>query len=346
MDKESTETPLSPLQGWRLELSWLTGLLILAAVMLVVSRRTEIEHFAELARSAQPLWLVGGLALQVMTYLCAAAVSYSALQRSELRPSFWSIVPLGLAKLFTDQAIPTGGISGTLLLLRGLVRRGVPNGIAMAALLINLVSFYAAYIMAVAIALFLLYLQNVLDPMILAAAGIFLFIAAGIPALVLTLWHWSRLRTPPGLLGKLTALVARFPGLSNLISAMAAAPTELLSDFRPFIKATLLQFGIFVLDAATLWIMLQSLGLDVWPTVAYTALTIATLATTVGPVPLGLGTFEAVSVAMLHGQGISLAAALTATLLLRGFTFWLPMIPGMILARKELDSKTHAPRDL
>jgi hypothetical protein len=80
--------------------------------------------------------------------------------------------------------------------------------------------------------------------------------------------------------------MARFPGLSDLISAMAAAPIELLSDFRPFIKTTLSQFAIFVLDAATLWVMIQSLGLDVWPTVASTALTMATLATTAGPVPL------------------------------------------------------------
>jgi magnesium-transporting ATPase (P-type) len=51
---------------------------------------------------------------------------------------------------------------------------------------------------------------------------------------------------------------------------------------------------------------------------------------------LGLGTFEAACVAMLRTLGVPLEAALTATLLLRGFTLWLPVLPGLLLARREL----------
>jgi uncharacterized membrane protein YbhN (UPF0104 family) len=50
-------------------------------------------------------------------------------------------------------------------------------------------------------------------------------------------------------------------------------------------------------------------------------------------VPLGLGIFEASLVAMLRVVGVSIEAALTATLLLRGFTLWLP---GLWCARHEL----------
>jgi uncharacterized membrane protein YbhN (UPF0104 family) len=56
-------------------------------------------------------------------------------------------------------------------------------------------------------------------------------------------------------------------------------------------------------------------------------------------VPGGLGTFEASSVALLRLQGVSVESALAATLLLRGLTFWLPMLPGFALARRE----TRAP---
>ena len=34
--------------------------------------------------------------------------------------------------------------------------------------------------------------------------------------------------------------------------------------------------------------------------------------------------------------GIPVEAALTSTLLLRGFTLWLPMLPGLWLAKREL----------
>ncbi|MDB5691870.1 MAG: hypothetical protein JWO81_933 [Alphaproteobacteria bacterium] len=55
---------------------------------------------------------------------------------------------------------------------------------------------------------------------------------------------------------------------------------------------------------------------------------------TLGPVPLGLGAFEGASTAMLRLLGTPLEPALAATLLLRGFTLWLPLIPGLLVTRR------------
>lgn len=51
---------------------------------------------------------------------------------------------------------------------------------------------------------------------------------------------------------------------------------------------------------------------------------LSTLARTLGVVPGGLGVFEAVSVATLKLIGVPVVAGLAATLLFRGFSFWLP----------------------
>jgi uncharacterized protein (TIRG00374 family) len=322
--------------SWRLALSWISGILILAAVILVASRFTELQHFAELAQRAQPIWLLAAAGLQAATYLCAAAVWHGALRRAGVERGFWSLVPLGLAKLFTDQALPTGGIGGTLLVVSGLERRGVPQGIGMAAVLIGMIAFYIAYLAAVAIGLALLYRRGVLDALMIGAAGVFLLVAFAVPAAVLAMRRWSRLQSKLGPLIGIGGLLMKIPGFATLLAAMAAAPTELLRDPLPFIRAALLQFMIFVLDAATLWAMLHAVGSDGNPDIAFAAFMMASVAATIGPMPLGLGTFEGISVVMLHVQGVSLEAALAATLLLRGFTFWLPMIPGLILARREL----------
>ena len=61
---------------------------------------------------------------------------------------------------------------------------------------------------------------------------------------------------------------------------------------------------------------------------------ISTLLRTVGIVPGGLGTFEAASVLTLRVIGVPLATALAATLLFRGLSFWLPMVPGLIFSRQ------------
>jgi uncharacterized membrane protein YbhN (UPF0104 family) len=39
---------------------------------------------------------------------------------------------------------------------------------------------------------------------------------------------------------------------------------------------------------------------------------------------------------MLSLLGVAIETALAATLLLRGLTFWLPMVPGLWLAKREI----------
>lgn len=336
MSRPRHDQPEPTLRSWQVGLSWLFGGLVLATVVLVASQFTEIEHFAAIARAAQPAWLLAAFVLQALTYACAAGVWYSTLRRARLRKSFWSIIPLGLAKLFTDQALPTGGIGGTLLVVSGLERRGVPNGIGMAALLIGLVSYYLAYLIAVLTALAILYSSHSLDRPMVAAAIVFVLVAVGIPAIVFAIRHWSRSKVADGPLADANRWLKRIPGFSALMSAMSEAPGKLLRDPLSFAVALVLQLLVFALDAATLWVMLRALGADAAPTIAAAAFVMASLAATVGPMPLGLGTFEAVCVTVLHVQGLSVEVALTATLLLRGFTFWLPMIPGLVLARREL----------
>jgi P-type Mg2+ transporter len=53
----------------------------------------------------------------------------------------------------------------------------------------------------------------------------------------------------------------------------------------------------------------------------------------VGIVPGGLGIFEAASVLTLRLIGVELSVALSATLLFRGLSFWLPLVPGFWFSR-------------
>jgi uncharacterized membrane protein YbhN (UPF0104 family) len=65
----------------------------------------------------------------------------------------------------------------------------------------------------------------------------------------------------------------------------------------------------------------------------------ASIVVTLAPIPMGLGSFEAVSIGTLRLAGIPFEAALSATLLFRGFTLWLPLLPGMVAARRDLRHK-------
>jgi Mg2+-importing ATPase len=212
-----------------------------------------------------------------------------------------------------------------LLVVRALDRRGIPRETSMAAVVVNLVSYYAAYVAALAIALCVVWIHGSLTLLIILPAAVFLPVAAGVPvALVLV----SRGRTLP-------RWMQRLPIVGSGLQALAGATPGLAHDTPLIARCTALQVAIFSLDAGTLWIMLHALGVSVHPAQVFASFMLSTLARTLGPVPGGLGVFEAASVASLKLVGVTVAAGLAATLLFRGFSYWLPMAPGIILARRE-----------
>jgi uncharacterized membrane protein YbhN (UPF0104 family) len=305
--------------------SWFAGLGLLVAVVMFATEHNQEMAFAQLVLHAQPAWLLVALLLQMGTYITDAGIWQQVLCRASISKPLRSYIGLGLAKLFMDQAIPSVGLSGTLLIIRALDSRGVPRGASMAAVVIDLVSYYAAYVVALTIALGIVWVRGDLTPLLALPAIIFAPLAAAVPMALL--WV-SRGRTLPGWL-------ERLPLIRPALRALGEATRDIAHDVPLITRCTGLQFAILALDAGTLWIMLCALGLQVNPAPVFASFMLSTLARTLGVVPGGLGVFEAVSVATLNLIGVPVSAGLASTLLFRFFTFWLPMAPGLFLARRE-----------
>jgi uncharacterized protein (TIRG00374 family) len=318
---------LDKVSGVRPYLSWVIGLLAFLVLILAVLHFASLEQVIELVRSARPVWLILAVLVQAATYVSAALVWRQALRRAGHPRPLWTLVPLGIAKLFTDQVLPSGGISGTMLVVSGLIRRRVPSPVAMAAMLAGMVSYDVAYLMVVLASAVILWLHHRTNLPLLIGVAVFALITVAIPTAVLGLKRWGN-RQP-------IAWLSKWLGMTALFRALAEAPTDLLRSPGLLVQTMGLQLGIFALDALTLWLAFNSIGdlPDAW--VVFVSFSIASMIATIGPIPVGLGTFEAGSVSMLSFLGVSVEAALAATLLLRGLTFWLPMLPGLWLARRE-----------
>jgi len=317
--------PVGRVAPW---LTWLFGLLLLSALVLAVLHRGEERAFAALAARAEPAWLGVAALLQVVTYVCAASVWQRALASNGVHRSVASLLPLGLAKLFTDQAVPSAGVSGTVLVLAMMVRRRVERGVAIASMLTGLIAYYVAYAVALAVALLLLWSRHELSRWLVALASVFALFAAALPLLLVWLRGRSRRELP--------AWLRRVPVLREAVGALGEASEVRLWSIRSGLPCAALQLAIFVLDAATLLVLLRALAAPVPASLAFASFVIASAAGTLAWVPGGLGAFEGACVAMLHLHGVSLEPALAGTLLLRGFTFWLPMLPGLAIVRREL----------
>ena len=306
-------------------ISWFFGLAILVAVASFVAYRSEEQEFARLAAQAQPAWLFLGLLLQLGTYIADARIWQRIIVHAGISRPLRSYMSLGLAKLFMDQAVPSGGISGTLLVVRALDRRGIPRGTSMAAIVVDLMSYYAAYVAALAIALGVIWIHGDLTLFIILPVVIFAPVAVGIPTVLSFVSHG---RTPP-------QWIQRLPIVGPGLRSLAEATPGIAHDGSLIARCIGIQSAIFILDAGTLWSMLCALGLSVHPAQVYASFMLSTLARTLGPLPGGLGIFDAVSVVTLKIMGVPMAASLAATLLSRGFSYWLPMAPGIIFANRE-----------
>jgi uncharacterized protein (TIRG00374 family) len=234
---------------------------------------------------------------------------------------------LGVVKLFMDQAVPSAGISGNVLVARGLSRRGVSHQSAVATVLAGLISFYIAYALAVAAALVILWLTGRVSHFILTLATIF--------AALLGLLLWGTLWVTRGNRKRVPRWLRKIKPVRKFLTGIGNRPPRVLRDLVFFIEATALQLALIALDAATLWAVLQSLGTTAPVTGAFAAFTIASVVAMISLLPGGLGTFDGTAIALLRAFQVPIEAAVAGTVLLRGVTFILPLIPGFWLARAE-----------
>ncbi|MFO1144324.1 MAG: lysylphosphatidylglycerol synthase transmembrane domain-containing protein [Amaricoccus sp.] len=326
--------PLTPpaaahgLQLRRWMILWSLGALVLAATALVVLRRSDVADFVALAEQARPAWLVAALLFQAATYACAAAVWWLVLRRLGHRLSLPRLIPLGLAKLFADEAMPTAGISGSLLVVAALGRRGVPGPVALATFFFGVGSFFLALAIAALVGLVLVgSARPVPRALVLAVLGL-IAVLAGIAALLP--WALSHRRDT------VAALFRRWPAVLELIEAAVRALRGLLAAPGLLAAATGVQLLLRVLDGMTLWCCFKALGVPVPYATAFAGVALGSVAMFVVPLPMGLGVFEVGSVAALTLLGQPVEAALAATLLFRGFSLWLPLVPGFLISQHEL----------
>jgi len=312
----------------------LFGAACLGAVAIVVQHFSAEEEFARLAHQTNPVWLLAALGLQAITYLAQGEIWRNAGKSSGSTLSIWTVYKLALIKLFVDQALPSAGFSGTIVVARLLGHHALRRPVVSAILVISTTSFFFAYVVSLTGALMFLFFTGRNAALIIVPS--ILFMVSGVALSVAMIGLSGRNLVQH--LGRF----GRFAVVQNALSAMREADGELVRNIQIQVRAALYQALTFLLDGVTLWMLLRSLGVAASPAHAFASFMIANLVRTIGIVPGGLGTFEATAVLMLKMDGISVAAALSATVLFRLVTFVLPMAPGLWFSRHLL--RQHHPR--
>ena len=199
-----------------------------------------------------------------------------------------------------------------------------------------MIGFYTVYGICALAMLAVLWIKGLASIWIAGFVLVFMVVATAIPGLAL--WIRRRGRRP------VSPMLARFASIRALVAIVGEAPKRLLVDRRLIVRVAAFNGLIFLADAASLMVCFLALGQPIGFPVAFVAVMTASMIATLGPIPLGLGTFEAGATGMLALMGVPVEAALAATLLLHVFTLWLPLVPGFVLIRGALRTKAAQQR--
>jgi P-type Mg2+ transporter len=321
-----------PASRW---LSWAVGVALVIGICVATLHFSEAQQIAHIAQRAQPWWLLLALLLQVLTYLSQGEIWKAIGDSASFRLSRGLTFRLSLAKLFIDQALPSAGISGTAAVAKHLEQRGMRKPAVMASVVVNIISYFGTYIVLLLLALLLPVPGSATThAALMLATTIFI---AGSLALVLVLFML------PGRAGRIVGYLSRLRSLQTFAKSFHEADAKLVRQPRLLLTACVFQATIIGLDAATIWAIVKALGADASGAAVFSSFMISNLFRTLGVLPGGLGAFETSSVLTLQLVGVPLPVALSSTLLFRGLSFWLPMIPGMWLSRQLFGAdKGHA----
>lgn len=317
--------------NWR---SWLLAVLLIAGVVIAALHWADVEKFGALVTHSKPLWLLAAAAAQLLTYVALAIEWRLVLRSGKCRAPFGKLLGLTVAKHFADQMVPTAGMSGNLVVVDRLQALGASRAVALATLIMTIIAYYASYGVASLTALVLLWIRGQTSWVLIGLISASLGLSAAVPALALWLQRKGAQAIPRWL--------RQIRTVCELFEMIKEAPTRLVRNLRLIGVLTLLNGAVFALDGLTMQLCLFALGLYVPFSAAFSSLIMASIVVTLGPIPMGLGSFEAVSIGMLRAMGVSFEAALSATLLFRGYTLWVPLVPGMFAARRQLKRKPRS----
>lgn len=313
------------------------GVIALAGVITFVLHIGELSAFAQHIAQTQPEWLLLAIGAQVFAFLSQALVWWFVLRRLHQPKHLVALFFLSIGKLFADQVLPSAGVSGAFFIMHALTRRRIPDEQAFIAFVFGAASFIAAFVIAV---LGSFAYVAIVDgaPQVAEIGG-----AAAYALLALIVI----LAVLAGILrnARLKRWFLRFRPFARLAALIGPAAARIGEEKALFVRSVIIQLAARAFDGVTLWFTFFAIGHPAPFEACLIGVSIASLAATIAPTPMGMGSFEAGLVASLSALGAPVETALTATLLYRGLTLWLPLTMGFFIVQRELLGKRKNAHD-
>jgi uncharacterized protein (TIRG00374 family) len=322
-----------PLTVTRRNLIALVGFLLasLAALYFLAPQLAGLDDTWARIEDGRPVWTVAALLLTFGMFGGYVAMFRGVFLRAGSRRLGWrASYQITMAGLAASRLFAAGGAGGLVLTAWALRRSGMRKRTVADKTIAFLVLTYMPYVFAVIVCGFGLHwgLFSGEDPFSLtfvpAVAGVVIaalvLAAAFIPTDLQRRLHWLRRESR---LGRLTHQLAIAP------ASTSAGIREAIAHLRSRDPALLGAVLFWAFQIAVLWAAFHAFG-DAPPIGVLVQAFFLGMLGNLLPMPGGVGGVEGGMVGAFSAFGVDFDLALVAVLVFRAFTFWLPLVPGVI----------------
>jgi uncharacterized protein (TIRG00374 family) len=301
-----------------------------AALYLLLPQLAGLEDTWKRIEDGRPVWMIAALVLTLGMFGGYVAMFRGLFGRAATRIGWTASYQITMAGLAASRLFAAGGAGGLVLTAWALRRSGMRKRTVADKTIAFLVLTYLPYVIAVVVCGFGLHwgLFSGPDPFSLtfvpAAVGVVLLaVALAIGFIPTDLQRRMRGLRGDGHFGRLTHKLAVAPAST---SAGVREALEHLRSRDPALLGAVLFWGFQI---AVLWAAFHAFG-DSPPIAVLTLAFFLGMLGNLLPMPGGVGGVEGGMVGALSAFGVSFDLALVAVLVYRAFTFWLPLIPGVV----------------
>lgn len=317
--------------------------ILLLGVFFVITRMAEVEEIVR--TSQQGDWRFFLLALTaVLAWLINVAVSYKTIfQATGIDEKFTKLILLAAAANFVNVVAPSAGVGGMAVFVSEAQRRGYSTGRVTMAGVLYVLFDYAGFLCVLFLGLIVLIRRHNLTAAELAATTLLVLIAAAMAAFIYIGMQSSKMlrNVLVWMARRINRLLWPFihrPYLSEeRAHSFAQDAAAGLVELRRNPQSLITPFGL-ALSNKTLLISILFFVFLAYKTpfsigTLVAGFSVAYLFLIISPTPSGIGVVEGVMTLVLRSLYVPWGLAALITLTYRGFTFWLPLIFGLIAFR-------------
>ncbi len=307
---------------------WFGIIFFLVFIIFVSTHFADLENLWVIIKRASPWWLLLAIFAQLGTYVLTSLVWSGVARTSHYHIPLVPLFRVAVEQLTVNQLMPVAGLAGNALIVRTMKHFRVPDALAFEILFVDTLSYHFAFALVAFAAAIILNFFSTISFVITGVLIAFFIIETVIVVVVLLTANHKKLN--------FLNIFRKIKVIGRLLNSLEYISLEKIFSLPVLFRATFLKLGVFLFDVLTLWLVMKALGIEVDIVTSYVAMIIGLVAAIVSFIPGGIGSFEAACIGILTLLGIQLEGAIAGTVLLRGLTLWLPLIPGILMMRKDV----------